>query len=200
MKKTLITMFMLLAGSLALTAAPQSQDQPQTDEQSNPSAQSQTNPDHVTITGCLQEGTTPNTYVLNHAMPGKSSSLYSGQDQNQARADIDQNPDMIEPTDQNQAMNTPEQNDNNSQMPSAEARAENSSYILIPESRVDLKSHIGHKVEITGTMVQGSAMNSESQRNNAPTGQMSQSQSSMQTSGQPEIKVMSIRHIAETCQ
>jgi len=179
MKKTLITMFMLLAGSLALTAASQSQDQPQMD---NPPAQGQMSQDHITVTGCLEQGTSPNTYVLNHAMRSNATSSYSGQN--------DQNMDMPS-NDQNQAMN-PSDQDNNSQMPTEEARTENNSYVLIPDtsSKVDLKSHIGHKVEITGEMM----------RDGSTTNEMSQSQSSTQTSGQPEIRVMSIRHIAETCQ
>lgn len=193
MKKTLMTMFMLLAGSLALTAAPQSQDQPQTDEQSNPSAHSQTSSDRITVTGCLQQGTSPNTYVLNHAMPSNASSSYGGQtDQDQARADMNQNqnnPDMNMPSDQNQA-----------QMPSEEARTENNSYVLIPGSNVDLKSHIGHQVEITGKMMEGGTTTRSSQRSTTPTGQMSQSQSRTESGNQPEIKVMSIRHIAEACQ
>ncbi len=198
MRKTLITMFMLLAGSLALTAAPQSQDQPQTDKQSSPSAQSQTSRDHITVTGCLQQGTSPNTYILNHAMPSNATSSYGGQNE-QNQAENDQNMNM--PSDQNQAMNTPEQNNQgyNSQMPSAEARTENNSYVLIPGSNVDLKSHIGHQVEITGKMMGGKTTRS-AQRSTSPTGQMSQSQSTTENAGQPEIRVMSIRHLAETCQ
>jgi hypothetical protein len=190
MKRTLITVFMLLAGSLVAAA------QSQMDE-SNPSSQGQMNRDRITVTGCLQQGTSPNTYVLNNATttPSTSSNM-NDENQNQARADIDQNQTE-------QGMDQQNQTDQgyNQQMPSAEARAEDS-YILIPDanSHVDLKSHIGHKVEITGKMMSGESKSYTQQRSETPNGQMSQSQSSTHMGNQPEIKVTSIRHIAETCQ
>jgi len=195
MRKTLITVFMLLVGSLALTVATQSQDRPQTDEWSNPSSQNQMSRDHITITGCLQRGTTPDSYVLNNATPSSSSLRLWGrqtdQGQSQARADTEQGQG---------SMNRQDQNDQsyNRQMPSAEARAE-SSYVLIPDSNVDLKSHIGHKVEITGKMAGSDSGNWGSQRPSMPGGETSDSRSSSKTTEHPEIRVTSIKHLAETC-
>jgi hypothetical protein len=200
MEKTLFTLFMLLTGSLALAAA-QSQNQPQTDESSNPSS-NQMSRDRVTVTGCLQRGTSPNTYVLNNATPSTSyNRSMNDENQNQARADVDQNQEQSDQgMNQNQSTNQQDQADQG-QMPSAEARTENN-YILIPDtsSHVDLKSHIGHKVEITGKMMGGESRNYTQQRSETATGQMSRSQSSTHMGNQPEIKVTSIRHIAEACQ
>jgi len=190
MRKTLITLFMLLAGSLTLAAATQSQDRPQTDEWSNPSSQSQMSPDRITIKGCLQRGTTPDTYVLNNATSNSSWNRWrsSEKDQEQTSAQGESRPS----DDDSRAMNRDENSQgDNPRMPSAEARAENS-YVLVPESEnVDLKSHIGHTVEITGEMTERRSADDESQE---------QAGSSSQTSNRPEIKVTSIRHISETCQ
>ncbi len=99
---------------------------------------------NMKITGCLQAGSEPNTYVLNNANMSRSRS---------------------------------------SRTPSEMARAE-TSYKLIPEDSVDLKDHVGHKVEVTGTLE-----NQES----------SMEHSSPSANETPELKVSSIRHISPTC-
>jgi len=58
------------------------------------------------------------------------------------------------------------------------ARTE-SSYMLVPQGKVDLKRHVGHEVEVTGTL--------------------SENELSSQPSSNAEIKVSSIRHISDTC-
>ena len=77
-----------------------------------------------------------------------------------------------------------------SRAPSEMARTE-SSYKLIPEGRVDLKDHVGHKVEVTATPMQ-----KESSMENSESGEYSTS-----TSGNsvPELRVSSIRHVSTTC-
>jgi len=95
------------------------------------------------FTGCLQSGTTPESFTLNNV---KVAQTRTGK------------------------------------TPSRMARAE-SSYTLLPDSRVNLARHVGHEVEITGSLM------------NAPT-----SSSGKSDQGQnAEIRVSSIRHISDTC-
>jgi hypothetical protein len=110
----------------------------------------------ITVTGCLQAGTEPNTYVLNNAMGvirGKSGKT-----------------------------------------PSQMARTEDT-YKLVPEGNLDLKSHVGHKVEVTGMEEMMGSSSAGSMRSES-------SSSSGAESGMnaPELRVSKIRHISDTCQ
>lgn len=151
MKKTLLTLFILVGCGLAL-AAGQYPDQSQSNPQTTPSSSSMGK--SVTFIGCLQSGTEPNSYVLSNAMPSDMS----------------------------------RQATRSEGMPSEMARTENS-YRLIPEGKVDLKKHVGHKVEVTGKMAKKSSMTS-----------MSKEQPSEMTGHLQHFKVTSVREIAQSCQ
>jgi len=104
----------------------------------------------MTLTGCLQAGSEPNTYTLSNVSMSRSRS---------------------------------------SGAPNEMARTE-TSYKLIPEGNVNLKDHVGHKVEITGTPAkEESSMGTSTSSSGEYSG----------TSSSPELKVSSIRHIAKTC-
>jgi len=200
LKKTYMTMFLLLACSVALAAA-QSQDQPQSDQQNTPYSSSSQMGKNVTLTGCLEQGAEPNSFVLNKAnlSDQNRSSYRERSDQSQSQQDYpDQeaqsnNPDSTEPTDQIQSQT------DSGNLPSEMARAE-SSYALIPEGRVDLKSHIGHRVEVTGKIMESSSEMTQSSTATTPSGQWSTMKSTTEVTGQPQLRVSSIRHISDTCQ
>ncbi len=105
------------------------------------------------LTGCLQNGSEPNTYILDNVSMAQSRT---------------------------------------SEAPSEMARTE-PSYKLIPEGDIDLKDHIGHKVEVTGMLM------NEEREGNESSSSGSSSSSYSQTSGTPELKVSAIRHLATTC-
>ena len=151
MRKTFMTLLFRMVCSLAL-AAGQYGDQPQASPQTAPSSSSMGK--SVTIIGCLQSGTEPNSYVLSNAMPSDTSQ------QSQIRSE---------------------------RTPSEMARTEDS-YTLIPEGRVDLKKHVGHKVEVTGKVAEKSSRTS------------AQTEQSSEMTGHPHFKVASIREIAQSCQ
>jgi hypothetical protein len=146
MRKTFMTLFLLLACSAVLAA--QSQGQPQSYQPAtSSSAQMEKS---VTLTGCLAAGKDPGTFVLRSVTKSGMNQGQSSQNKSGAK-------------------------------PSELAKTE-PSYALIPEGKVDLKSHLGHKVEVTGMIAESSKSNT-----------------STEMTGQAELKVSSIRHISSTC-
>ncbi len=187
MKKTFMTLFLLLACSLALTAA-QYQNQPQTDQdqqdQQNMPSSSQAG-NKMTFTGCLQSGVEPNSYVLNNVTPSDMSQQSLNQ-QDQEQQEQAQNPDLNQGQEGSQ--------------PSELARASEKSFNLIPEGRVDLKNYIGKRVEVTGKMIQSTSRTTQSSRATTPSGQSSSIHSSTEMTEQPQFQVSSVRQIASSCQ
>ncbi len=141
MRTRLTALFLPLAFSLALVVYAQIQTG------GKGSASYEKNWD-MRITGCLQTGSEPNTYILNNVSMSRSRTGGT---------------------------------------PNEMARTE-TSYKLIPEGNLDLKDHIGHKVEVTG-MLKKEEKSSEYSSSSSPSG-MSQT---------PELRVSSIRHISEKC-
>lgn len=136
MRTKLFAMLMLVVLCLAPAALAQmgSQGSGAQDQSSN-----------MTVTGCLQAGTEPNTFMLSNVSMAASES--------------GQTPDQM-------------------------ARAE-SSYMLIPDANVQLRKHIGEKVQVTGMPAQMG-------------GQSTQSPSSG-TSQPTQFRVSSIKKIASSC-
>lgn len=67
-----------------------------------------------------------------------------------------------------------------------------SDYELIPDAGVNLKPHVGHKVEITGTrMSTGAAMKAE--------GKSKKKGEMKEEAHERHIKVTAVKHIAPTC-
>jgi hypothetical protein len=177
MRNTVMTLFLVLAFSMALTAA-QDQSQPQTEDQSSTYQQNQEN--HVTITGCLQKGAAPDSFVLNNVGKGMSQRTLNDQGSSEGM-------------DQAQGNQGTEPSEN---MPSEMARSE-SSYALVPEGKINFSDYIGQQVEVTGTMMpalpRANTPDDMSQNSQNP-----QNDSSM--NNQPEIRVNSIRQISRSCQ
>lgn len=163
MKKTLMTSFLLLVCSLALMAA-----QSETDQQNMPSSSEAGR--KIKISGCLQSGSEPNSYVLNNATPSGMSQP-SSQDSGQSRSQADMGMD-----------------------PSELARTQ-TSYTLVPEGNVNLENMVGKKVEVTGKMIQSDYGSSATD----PSGRTSPSHSSTEMSGEPKFQVSSIRQIGQSC-
>lgn len=179
MRKTFMTLFLFSACSLMLAA--QSQDQMQTDQQNTPSSsrqmdQQQMNQKSVTLTGCLQPGTDPNTYILSGVTP---SDMNDQSSESQGQEDQDQS--------------------QSGNMPSELARGENT-YTLIPDGRVDLRSHVGQRVEVTGKIMESTSRMNQSSRATTPSGQSSTMHSQTEMTGQPQFRVSSIRQISDSCQ
>ncbi len=168
----------------------------QTDQQSTSSSASDMGKT-VTITGCLRSGTSPNSYVLNNVMSSDMSrqSYQRGKDQSE-------NQTHGEYGDQgwNRSTDTPDlqHSAQSGSTPSEMARAE-TSYTLIPGKQVDLKSHIGQKVEVTGMMAEASSQMSPN-RTPSTTERSSANHDTHWMSGQPHFKVSSIRQLSGSCQ
>ncbi len=70
MKRRVLMLLLPLACSAALALNARAQDQPQTEKQESQSAEPAR---QVTVTGCLQGGTEPNSFVLNDAAMASSN-------------------------------------------------------------------------------------------------------------------------------
>jgi hypothetical protein len=77
--------------------------------------------------------------------------------------------------------------------PSEMARSESSSYVLVPEGKVNLQKFVGQRVRVTGTI---SGEQSTSNPSSSSAGNTKQPSS---TSGKNELKVMAIHKISGTC-
>lgn len=160
MKRMLTALCYTMALSLAIAAgaapkqqAPKNQGYGQSGQTGASGQSGMENSEHkITLTGCLQAGTEPNTYILTNA----TNSTAKGSSGNEA--------------------------------PSEMARAENS-YVLVPESGIDLSKHVGHRVRVTGSMEEG-----------AMSGSSGASGGSQSTTNMTRFDVKSIKHVSNTCQ
>ncbi len=163
MKRMLTALCFTMALSLAIAAGaapkqqtPKNQGYGQSGQTGANGQSGMENSEHkVTLTGCLEAGTEPNTYILANA----TSSAAQGSSRNAA--------------------------------PSEMARAENS-YVLVPESGIDLSKHVGHRVRVTGNMEEG-GMSGTSGASGGTTG-------SQGTNNMTRFDVKSIKHVSNTCQ
>ncbi len=191
MKKTLMSLMLPMALSIAMSmCVAQDQSGSQSSSQSSSSVgSSQTGSsrsDHssmgkqhsMSLTGCLQAGTEPNTYILSNVSSGKAA-----------------------------------RNKNKAGAPGEMARAE-SSYVLVPQSGVDISQHVGKRVRVTGS-IESQDMNSGSSKwdskndtssqegSKGSMGSQSSSSSSQMgssSSNMPRFDVRSIKQISNTCQ
>jgi|WetSurMetagenome_2_1015567.scaffolds.fasta_scaffold159897_2 hypothetical protein len=201
MRKIIIAMLLMSVCSLAV-AFTQSSEQQQTDQRSAPSSTSSMGKT-VTITGCLQPGTAPNSYVLNNVMSSDMTqqSYLPDNHQPEVREPNQGRADSSDP-DQNLDRTADDQNINKQQresVPSQMARTE-TSYVLIPDNHLDLKSHLGQRVEAIGQMTEGELNTPESSKDSTSTKQSSSSQGATGMNWQLRFKVSSIRQISPTCQ
>jgi hypothetical protein len=222
MRRTILTTcFTLACGAALLSAQTASQSQSGQSSSTNQTSTSSSRNSgearssakgSVTLTGCLQAGTEPNTFVLNNVSEsGAQSSAHSRESQSTS-----------------QAGSTGSSSDRN---PSEMARTD-TSYVLVPNNKkMDLSQHIGQRVEVTGSLVPGhsktgmgtgsssssstmgsSGSPSSSSSNTGSTGSSGSSGSSttgtmgsagnmgsMGSMGQMQLKVRSIHQVSPTC-
>jgi len=146
MRTRLAAVLLPLTFSLALAAYAQTQ----TEMSGNASHQKKR---RMTLVGCLQTGSEPNTFILKNVSMSRSRS--SGTPREMAKTET--------------------------------------AYVLIPEENVDLKSHVGHKVEVSGMpMHENDSMGSAHES--------TESSPSYSEEGEtPALRVSSIKHLSTTC-
>jgi hypothetical protein len=176
MRNSVMTLFLVLAFSMALTAA-QYQGQPQTEDQGNYQQDQQNQENHVTISGCLQKGAGTNSFVLNNVGKNMGQRSFNDQGSNENMGEAQEN-ERTEPSEN---------------LPNEMARSENS-YTLVPEGKINFDDYLGQQVEVTGTIMPALP------RANTPDDMSQNSQNDSSMNNQPEIRVSSIRQIARSCQ
>ena len=76
-------------------------------------------------------------------------------------------------------------------------RTTTTTYALVPGERVDFQTHVGHKVEVTGMMMPGGKIESETkiEREGAPDTKIEEKTKN----APPQFRVMSIKELSESC-
>jgi hypothetical protein len=145
-----------------------------------------------TVTGCLRAGDTAGTYMLTDIQMGDRSGTTGTTSGTSTTSGS------------TTTSGTSAEGGQRGQMPT--------SLMLNPESSVDLKAHVGHKIEVTGTMAGGgrrggdtTASTSGSTSGETMTGGGTTSGSGQSTTGGGQrggtrtLNVTSVRMIAESC-
>jgi hypothetical protein len=83
--------------------------------------------------------------------------------------------------------------------PSEMARAENSYTLSTDDRTIDLKSHVGHRIEVTGTLSSGRGHGTSSSSAGAGHERQSQSPGQTQTQDRQHLKVTSVKMISQSC-
>jgi hypothetical protein len=76
-------------------------------------------------------------------------------------------------------------------------KTDTTTYMLVPGERVEIQSHVGHKVEVTGMMMPASKTRTETKVENehgSDTTIREKTEHNM-----PEFRVISIKQLAESC-
>ncbi len=195
MRRTILTTCFTLVCAAALfagQATPQSQsDQSTSTTQQSTTTSRTTTETHtasrgaVTLTGCLQAGTEPNTFVLNNATETRAQASTKGSRRKGMASETN---------------------------PSEMARTD-TSYLLVPANKkMDLSQHIGQRVEVKGSLMSGhgkagvhtsSSTTSSTTESSSSTGSATADKSAtagtMGSMGQMELRVRSIRQVSATC-
>lgn len=146
-----------------------------------------------TVTGCLRAGDTAGTYMLTDIKMGERSGETTGTTSGTSTT--------AGSTTTSGTSGTSATGGQRGQMPT--------SLMLNPESSVDLKAHVGHKIEVTGTMAGGGRRGGDTTTTSGSTsgGTMTggsatsseQSTTGGQRGGTRTMNVTSVRMIAESC-
>jgi hypothetical protein len=193
MRRTILTTCFTLACGVALLSA----QTPSQSDQNHPGSQSGTSSSQaagdnrsakgsVKLTGCLQAGTEPNTFVLNNASEATGSQSSAG------------SPGSTNPGSQSSQSGSGSQAGSmgSNTNPSEMARTD-MSYVLIPNNKkMDLSQHIGQRVEVTGSVVPGHGKSGASSSGSADSSGTMGSAGSM---AHMQLKVRSIRQVSSTC-
>ena len=74
-------------------------------------------------------------------------------------------------------------------------------YMLIPGERIELQTHVGHKVEVTGVMLPGGDVKSKTKTKIDRDGadDVKIEEKTKIDGGMPQFRVTSVKHLAERC-
>jgi hypothetical protein len=125
-----------------------------------------TTKDTISVSGCLQAGTTPDTFMLSNVTQTATASTATGT-AGSATA---------------------------SASATTGAKSTDTKYELVASGTVNLKPHVGHKVEITGTP-------SDAKGTTGTTGSTPSTATSSATGAAPakKITVTAVKHVAASC-
>lgn len=192
MKRILPALGVAVACAVTLGAQstpPQQSSQPQTQSTTSKSKaqKSSMSSKSVTLTGCLREGDTPGTFVLANV---DTSSL--------AGTTGYEHPTTTPPA----------AGSGTSGSGSGSMSDKTNSVELVGNADLDLKAHVGHKVEISGTMVPQGKDKMKSKSSTAGTTGTATGETTSETSRESRkgdmtnmhrLNVRSLKHISETC-
>lgn len=117
----------------------------------------------ITMTGCLQAGTAPDTFLLSHVTQTSSTSSATGTSGSATATASAASGDKTTGT----------------------------KYELVVEGNVNLKPHVGHKVEVTGTHTMKEATGT--------TGAAPAASAATGTAAAKKFTVTAVKHVAATC-
>jgi hypothetical protein len=118
--------------------------------------------DSITVTGCLQAGTAPDTFTLSNVTQAAAATSATGTSGATATATATTGP-----------------------------KSTDTKYELVAAGTVNLKPHVGHKVEITGTEAKG-ATGTSGATPSTPSGGTAKADTK-------KINVTAVKHVAASC-
>jgi hypothetical protein len=72
-------------------------------------------------------------------------------------------------------------------------------YALVPAEKVDLQEHVGHKVEVTGVLVPAGKGETKYEAKTKTKGSEEETKGAVQRGAVPQLKVVSVRPLSESC-
>ena len=72
-------------------------------------------------------------------------------------------------------------------------------YALVPEGTVELQSHVGHKVEVTGVLIPAGKGDAKINTRSKSQGSEEKTKTEVERGATPQLKVISVRQLAESC-
>jgi hypothetical protein len=173
------------------SSQPTSQSTPSTTQKKAPHKKMAAKGSMVTLTGCLREGDTPGTFKLEKAEQAQGSQATSGSTTTGATATT---------------------GSGTSTGMSAGMATADLSNVNVVSGDIDLKQHVGHRVELRGMLTSGQPRpmtkdkGSSSTSDTMGSGSAASSSSATGTSGEKgaaanaqTLRVRSFRHVSDTC-
>lgn len=161
-------------------------------------------PTTVTLTGCLRQGSTPDSFELDNAQV--SSAEMPSMHTEHSGAAPEPSTSATQPSSQPTSPAAGSQAGTSAS--AGMMTGELGNVKLVPSADIDLKDHVGHKVEVRGTMAasagRGMARDKESATSDTMgSGTSASSSSATGTSGSSKdahtLRIRSFRHISDTC-
>jgi hypothetical protein len=72
-------------------------------------------------------------------------------------------------------------------------------YALVPEETVELQSHVGHKVEVTGVLIPAGKGDAKIRTRSKAKGSEQETKTEVERGAMPQLKVVSVKQLAESC-